>query len=150
MTAMLTITLSGTSSVLQNYFLPEIMLDDDCEYTCALLDLIIKNNSADSNKMPKLDDEILCINCDIISGSYINGQQRHVIHQFATNASYVKDSILAEIPKNLNYFPIKINKKLGSIQISIVNQEGKLVNIPPDSEIFCRIIIKRVERLSKC
>lgn len=146
MTSMLTISFSGNSAVLQNYFLPEITLDEDCEYSCTLLDLIIKTkNSTDLDEIVKLD--VLRINCDVISGSYINGEQRHVIHQFATSTSHVKDQILVEIPKNLNYFPIKF-KNLGSIQISIVDQEGELVDIH-NADIICRINIKRASCTSK-
>lgn len=142
MTSSLTITFSGTSAVLQSYFLPEIVLDEDCEYSCALLDLIIKTKTHDDlNKIMKLH-HIVRINCDVISGSYIKGERKHTIHQFATGASHVKDQILVEIPKNLNYFPIK-TKNLGSIQISIVNQEGNLVDNIHSADIICRIHIKK-------
>lgn len=140
MTSSLTITFSGASSVLQSYFLPEIMLDEECDYSCALLDLIIKaQKDTDLDEILKLN--IIRINCDVISGSYIKGERRHAIHQFATGASHVKDQILVEIPKNLNYFPIK-TKNLSSIQISIVNQEGNLADIH-SADIICRINIKK-------
>lgn len=147
MTSLLTITFSNTgggggggTSVLQTHFLPEITLDDDCGYSCAFLDLIIKTtNDDDLNKIADLG--VLCVNCDVISGSYINGERRHVIHQFATSASHMKGRILVEIPKNLNYFPIKY-KNLHSIQISIVDQNGKPIDIY-GGEIICRINIKR-------
>lgn len=139
MTSSLTITFSGTSSVLHNYFLPEIMLDEDCEYSCALLDLIIKKNNQEFVELVNLN--VIHIDCDIIFGSYINGVRNHTIHQFATSASHVKDQTLVEIPKHLIYFPVKI-KNLCSIHIAIVDQQGKVVNIT-DCDIICRINIKR-------
>lgn len=142
MTSSLTVTFRGTSSVLQSHFLPEIMLDADFDYSCAFLDLIIKTTDKDGAALRKIaKSDVLRINCDIISKSYINGERWHTIHQFATGASHMKGQILVEIPKNLNYFPIKY-KNLHSIQISIVDRAGKLLDIH-GGEINCRINIKR-------
>lgn len=146
MTSLLTITFSGNSAVLETYFLPEILLNEECDYSCALLDLIIKNDkSEDFDKIIKVD--VMQINCDVISGSYINGVQSHSIHQFATSAAHVKGQILVENPKNLNYFPIKI-KNLQTIQISIFDQSGKLVDFY-GGDIICRINIKREPKTLK-
>lgn len=140
MTSMLTATFRGTSSVLQSYFLPEIMLDGGYDYSCAFLDLIIKTKD-DAAIKNIVKSDVLRINCDVISDSYINGQCWHTIHQFATSASRVKDRILVEIPKNLNYYSIKL-KNLNSLQISIVDNSGKLLDID-NVDIICRINIKR-------
>lgn len=140
MTSSLTITFCNTSSVLQTFFLPEIILDEDCDYSCAFLDLIIKaKNDIDLKTIAESD--VLHINCDVISGSYINGERQHTIHQFATCTSRMKGRILAEIAKNLIYFPIKSNI-LQSIQISIVDKNGNLIDIK-GGDIICRINIKR-------
>lgn len=140
MTSSLTVTFSGTSSVLQVDFLPEILLDEESNYSCALLDLIINNNSKfDLKEIINLN--VIYINCDIISGSYIKGGRNHIIHQFATRGSLAKGQTFVEIPKHLNYFPIK-TKNLRSIQISIVDHSGKELNIN-GGEITCRISIKR-------
>lgn len=139
MTSSITVAFQGSTSVLQTDFLPEIMLNDNYIYSCALLDLFIINNK-EVNEIVALD--VVRIDCDIISNSYINGQTSHVIHQFATNASRVKGRTLVEIPKNLNYFPIKVNRCLHSIQISIHNQKGEPVIIK-SGDIICRINIKR-------
>lgn len=140
MTSSLTVAFSGTESKLQADFLPEIILDENCDYSCALLGLIIKNKEKkDLNKILNLG--VIHIVCDIVSESYINGQRCHIIHQFDTSASYAKDKTCVEIPKHLNYFPIKV-KRLRSIQISIVDHNGGLVNIH-GGDIICRINIKR-------
>lgn len=144
MTSSLTVAFSGTSPVLQAHFFPEIDLDADSSYSCALLDFIFLDTSANKNrtvieKITKQD--ILRINCDIISGSYINGERSHVIHQFATSNSRVKDKSFVEIPKQINYLPIR-TKNLRSVQISIVNRDGTLVDLS-GGNIICRINIKR-------
>lgn len=140
MSTLFTITFSGTSSVIQSYFLPEIALDEDSDYSCAFLDLIIKTiQPTHLTEIAKLD--VLRINCDIVYNSYINGERRHTIHQFVPRFSSEKDQILVEIPKNLNYFPIK-SKHLRSIQISLVDINENLLN-NFGADIICRINIKR-------
>lgn len=138
MTSLRTIAFSGTSSVLQANFFPEITIDSDSNYSCALLDLIIYD-SDDLGKIKKL--EVIRIECDIISESYINGERTHTIHQFATRASSANNKTFVEIPKHLNYLPVK-TKNLRSIQISITDRMGKLVDIS-GLKIICRINIKR-------
>lgn len=139
MTSVLTIAFSGKSPILQTNFLPEIMLDDQYDYSCALLDLIIENRSSSKIDIPGL----IRINCDIISGSYINGVREHTIHQFAASTSLETGQNFVEIPKHLNYFPVKTNN-LQSIQISIVDHEGK--SIKNEGDINIRINIKRDDR----
>lgn len=143
MTSVLTIALSGDRTAsLEAKFFPEIPLDDECyEYSCALLDLTVKNvvESVPGSAM-------IHVNCDIISGSYINGVQCNTIHQFADSASHVKQRTLVETPIHLNYFPVKV-KSLRSVHISIEDSKGKPVNIQGD--IYCRINIKRVIRARK-
>lgn len=140
MTSSLTVTFSGSAPLLQTYFLPEITLDEDCDYSCAFLDLIIKDK--DTAKLNAINNlNVICVNCDIISGSYINGEQKHIIYQFATRTSTVKGQTFVQIPKHLNYFPVK-TKNLRSIQISILDLDGKVVNTG-GANIICRINIKR-------
>lgn len=138
MTSSLTVTFTGNTSVLQANFLPEITLDAYGVYSCALLDLIIK--SIDES-IQSLKLKVLRVDCDIISDSYINGERGQTIHQFAASASLVKGRTIVEIPKNLNYFPVK-TQNLRSIQISIVDDKGASIDLN-GAEIICRISIKR-------
>lgn len=133
-----TVAFSGKSSILQAYFLPEIFLDENFDYSCAMLDLIVTNEN-DISELHKLG--VININCDIISGSYINGKRSHTIHQFDSSAANVKAHSLTEYVKHLNFFPIN-TKQLHSIQISFADSKGKLINFD-NSDIICRIIIKR-------
>lgn len=134
MSSLLTVILTGSNtSELRANFFPEIFLDfKENEYSCALLDLIVRNGS-DFNK-------IFRVNCDIISGSYINGTVSRVIHQFAGSVSKVKQQTLVEIPVNLDYLPVKV-KHLRSIRISFTDSSDQAVKI--QGEISCRINIKR-------
>lgn len=144
MTSSLTLTFSGAKSVLQVTPFPDIELDDDREYSCALIDLIIKD-SKDSEGNISLNQiislGIIDVNCDLITNSYINGVQKNTIHQFTTRAAHVEAGTLFEFPKHLNYFPVK-NKNLRSIQISVVDQEGNPIDLS-GGDIICRIKIKR-------
>lgn len=138
MTSSLIVTFSGESPELQANFLPEIVLDADSNYSCALLDLII-HECTNVKKIKDLD--VIQIKCDIISGSYINGEQSRIIHQFATCASHTSARTFAEIPKHINYIPIN-TKNLRTIQISVVDRDGKLID-SSSAKITCRINIKR-------
>lgn len=143
MTSSFTVAFQGSTSILQTDFLPEIKLCDNFVYSCALLDLSIINCTEVSELIAL---GVLRIDCDIISDSYINGLPSHAIHQFATiTATRAKGQTLVEIPKNLNYFPIKVYGSLKSIQISIINKKGEPVNIK-SGDIICRINIKRENR----
>lgn len=142
MTSSLTITLSSdTKSYLEANFVPEVILDEKCEYHLALLDLIIKQNKTNDN-LEKINElGVIHVDCDLVYGSYINGVQSHTIYQFATTPLAKGRKLITEIPKHLNYFPLK-TKNLRSIHISIIDQQGNLVNTF-GGEIICRINIKR-------
>lgn len=141
MTSALTVAFSGTSSVLQNYFIPEIFLCEEYDYCCTFLDLIIKKTDINLNLSEIFKSSIICIDCDIISDSYINSERKHTIHQFASDTSHITETTFVEFPKHLNYFPLK-TKHLRSIQISIVDNTGKQVDFH-GVDIICRINIRR-------
>lgn len=144
MSSPLTLVFSGDKSVLQVDHFPDITFDCDTEYSCALLDLIIrdsKNAEGQTSLKDIISLGIICVNCDLISNSYINGVQKNRIHQFATSAAHVKGGTLFEAPKHLNYFPIK-SKILHTIQISVLDQQGNPINLS-GGNIICRIKIRR-------
>lgn len=104
MTSSLITTFGGTSTVLEAHYFPEITLDADSNYSCALLDLII----CDTDNVDEIKNlGIVRIDCDIISDSYINGARSHALYQFATCTSLVNDTTFVEIPKNISYLPVK-------------------------------------------
>lgn len=87
------------------------------------------------------DIDVIRIECDIISGSYINGNHCHTIHQFS-HCKVDPGYKFIEVPPHIIYLPIK-EKQLRSIQISIVDQDGNLIDFRGE-QISCRIHIKQV------
>lgn len=84
--------------------------------------------------------DVIRVECDIISSSYINGKHCHTIHQFCPNKVQTGYKFI-EVPKHIIYLPIK-EKHLRSIQISIIDQNGKLIDFQGE-QISCRIHIKK-------
>lgn len=79
------------------------------------------------------------IDCDLTTGSFHNGAKTHTIYEFSpsVNPGYK----ITEQPKNLIYLPI-IRRRINTINISIVDQNGDLVDFRGET-ITCRIHIKR-------
>lgn len=65
----------------------------------------------------------IVIQCDIVDGSYINGEKCHAIHQFPLQTEHGYKII--EVPRNIVYLPIR-RKRIQSIQIQITVQDGNL------------------------
>lgn len=79
------------------------------------------------------------IDCDLTAGSFHNGLSTHTIYEFSPTVD--PGYKINEQPKHLIYLPV-IRKNLNEINISIVNQDGKLVDFRGE-KITCRIHIKR-------
>lgn len=88
------------------------------------------------------DIDVIRIDCDIVSGSYMNGRHCHTIHQFSHGKVDVGHKYI-EIPRPIVYLPIR-ERNLRSIQISIVDQHGEPIDFRGE-QITCRIHIKRVD-----
>jgi hypothetical protein len=67
----------------------------------------------------------LCVECNIVSNSYRNGKEVHVIHQFFP--SVPPGYKIIETPSNVIYLPIN-TKQIDEIVIKITDEKGKLVN----------------------
>lgn len=80
-----------------------------------------------------LSTTVVRVECDIISGSYINGNPSHILHEFAPNVP--PGYRIIEIPKNTIYFKVNrdiinsINIRLLDINNNIVNLRGEEVNL---------------------
>lgn len=81
----------------------------------------------------------IVIECDLIDGSYINGDKFHTLHQFANQTTHGYK--IVEVPHSVVYLPIK-NNRIQSIQIRIADQDGNLIDFCGE-KISCRIHIKR-------
>jgi hypothetical protein len=67
----------------------------------------------------------ICIECNIVGGSYINDRQAHVIHEFfPTVPAGFK---IIETPSNVVYLPIN-TRIIDQIVVNIVSQDGELIN----------------------
>lgn len=81
----------------------------------------------------------LRIDCDLTTGSFHNGKSTHTIYEF--NPVVDPGYKINEQPKHLIYLPI-IRRRISTINISIVDQDGDLINFQGE-KITCRLHIKR-------
>lgn len=115
--------------------------DDSIHRIFGFNDCIIKQSTATtSEKTVSISSlNVIAVECDIVSGSYINGKPGHSIHEFSPSSNHGYK--IVEVPKNIVYLPIDRNN-IQSIQIRIVDQDRKLINFRGE-KITCRIHIKR-------
>lgn len=95
-------------------------------------------NSEHIAKITNID--VIRIECDIVSDAFINGKSCHTIHQFS-HCKVPPGYKYIEVPQHIVYLPVK-ERELRSIQISIVDQDGKLIDFRGE-QISCRIHIKK-------
>lgn len=65
------------------------------------------------------------IRCNIVTGSYLNGQLDHIVYSFYPDAS--PGFKLDVVPQNLIYLPINTSS-ISSLNVDIVDQEGSLID----------------------
>lgn len=87
----------------------------------------------DANKwyMSDLPVDILRVNvvrieCNIVRGSFDNGNESHVIHEFYPTVE--PGYKIVERPANLIYLPVHV-KEINNIVLSIKDQEGRPINL---------------------
>jgi len=68
---------------------------------------------------------IIRVECNIISGTYIDGKEAHILHEFSINVS--PGYKIIEVPKNVIYLPVTVNQ-ISSITIKLLDQNGNLIN----------------------
>lgn len=73
-----------------------------------------------------LSTTVVRIECDIVSGSFVNGKSSHIIYEFAPNVP--PGYRIIESPKNVIYFPVNQNN-ISSINIRILDINNHLVNL---------------------
>lgn len=73
-----------------------------------------------------LPTTVIRLECDIVSGSYINGKPSHIVHEFALNVP--PGYRIIEIPKNAIYFPINQNN-ISCIHIRLLDINNNLLNL---------------------
>lgn len=102
-----------------------------------------RNYKYRSDQIAKITSiDVIRVECDIVSGAYMNGKICHTIHQFS-NCKVPPGYKFIEIPRHTVYLPIK-EKYLRSIQISVVDQDDNLIDFRGE-QISCRIHIKKCD-----
>lgn len=79
------------------------------------------------------------VECSIVTGTYINGRDSHILHQFfPTVAPGYK---IVEVPTNIVYLNL-LTDTLNSVSLKITDQEGRPVNFRGET-ITVRLHLKR-------
>lgn len=78
------------------------------------------------------------IECNIITGSYVNNKPVHTIHEFAPTVP--PGYKIIEVPRNVIYLPVNV-KQITSITLKIVDQDDNLINFR-DELITARLNLK--------
>ena len=85
----------------------------------------------------------LQIYCSLVSGSYNNGQQVHVLHHFFPNVP--PGFKIIENPQPPIYLPLLI-KDISNISVKVLDQRGRVVKFGEKEEITVRIHLQEVQR----
>lgn len=80
------------------------------------------------------------IECNIVTGAYVNGNLCHTIYEFANNTVDNGYKII-EQPRNVVYLPIA-SRRISNVHIYMVDQDGNPIDFRGET-ITCRIHIKR-------
>lgn len=78
------------------------------------------------------------IECNIISGSFINNNQVHMLHEFSPNVG--PGYKIVEVPKYVIYLPVNV-KRISSLTLKLVDQDGDLINFRGET-ITARLHLK--------
>lgn len=81
----------------------------------------------------------ICIECNIVRGSYKNGVEEHIIHEFYPSVS--PGFKIIENPSNLIYLPVNV-QRINNITVFIKDENGRLVNFRGE-EIILRLHLRR-------
>lgn len=89
---------------------------------------IIKANILTESQYPVniLSTTALRVECDIVSGSFVNGKSSHIIHEFVPNVP--PGYRIIEVPKNIIYFPVN-QTTISSLNIRVLDINNNLVNL---------------------
>ena len=68
---------------------------------------------------------VIRIECNIISGSYINGVQVHTLHEFSPTVG--PGYKIIEVPANVIYLPLN-SRRISTLTVKFVDQDGDLIN----------------------
>lgn len=81
---------------------------------------------------------VIRIECNIVSGAYVNNKSVHTIHEFSPTVE--PGYKIVEVPRNVIYLPVNV-KQITSISLRLVDQDGDLINFR-DELITVRLHLK--------
>lgn len=81
----------------------------------------------------------ICIECNLVTGSFINDRSVHIIHEFFP--SVPPGYKIIECPANVIYLPVN-KRQIDNISIKIADQDGDLINFRGEV-ITVRLHLKR-------
>lgn len=84
---------------------------------------------------------IMRIECDIVTGSYINNKPAHILYSFFPTVE--SGFNIVHTPQNVVYLPITVRESIESISIRIIDQNNQLVNFRGE-KINVKINIKKL------
>ena len=103
--------------------------------------LIAANTLASSNATVKITTvDVINVECNIVSGSYINGQASHTLYSFC-HSDVPAGYKISQRPTNLLFLPLNTTH-LSNITLRLVDQEGKLVNFR-NEQIVIQLILRK-------
>jgi hypothetical protein len=96
----------------------------------------VSDNLVQINKV-----NVIRVECNITTGSYINGEQGHIIHEFFPGVA--PSFKINEVPSTAVYLPITTNY-IDSIVLRIIDQDGELIDFR-EEPISIRLHLKRLD-----
>jgi len=105
------------------YFNKEKSIGSLLGFTSNILSPNILHTSDKAIDITKINT--ICVQCNIINGTYINNETTHTLHQFALVVS--PGYKITEVPQNVIYLPVN-TKEIHSITLKICDQDGNLIN----------------------
>lgn len=106
-------------------------------------DQVLKAYKMHESQLPAniLKVNVIRVECNIITGSYLNNQPSHSIHEFSPRVP--PGYKIIEVPQNVIYFPITV-KSIQRIDLSIIDQHNQLINFRGET-ITIRLHIKKIK-----
>lgn len=107
-------------------------------------DKVLEPNETHESHLPAniLKVNVIRIECNITTGSYLNNQPSHTIHEFSPKVP--PGYKIIEVPHNVIYYPITV-KNIQRLDLSIIDQNNQLINFRGET-ITIRLHIKRIHR----
>lgn len=83
---------------------------------------------------------VIRVECNIVTGSYLNNQPSHTIHEFSPRVP--PGYKIIEVPQNVIYFPVTV-KNIHSLSLSVVDQNNRFINFRGET-ITIRLHIRKL------